>query len=93
MSQQPPTTESGGSSKLSGEGRDTLDSLSGETELKVTVRRPGTETNIKLLINEVKGLHEQRLRCLELDANATQEELLQVSCTLSRCYQTCDLQR
>lgn len=80
MSQHTPTTESGGSSQLPGEGSDTLDSLSGETELKVTVRRPGTETNnIKLLINEVKGLHEQRLRCLELDTNVTQEELLQVS--------------
>ncbi|XP_073344160.1 uncharacterized protein [Pagrus major] len=78
MSQQPSTTESGESSKLPGEGSDTLDSLSGETEMKVPVRCPGTETNnIKQLINEVKGLHEQRLRCLELDANVTREELLQ----------------
>ncbi|KAM8731967.1 uncharacterized protein AB9X84_026192 isoform 2-T2 [Acanthopagrus schlegelii] len=78
MSQQTPTTESGESSKLPGEGSDTLDFVSRETQLKVTVCYPGTETNnIKELINEVKGLHEQRLRCLELDANMTQEELLQ----------------
>ncbi|XP_030254678.1 trichohyalin-like isoform X3 [Sparus aurata] len=87
MSQHTPTTESGGSSQLPGEGSDTLDSLSGETELKVTVRRPGTETNnIKLLINEVKGLHEQRLRCLELDTNVTQEELLQKKVNFLQSY-------
>ncbi|XP_036934961.1 golgin subfamily A member 6-like protein 22 isoform X2 [Acanthopagrus latus] len=87
MSQQTPTTESGESSKLPGEGSDTLDFVSRETQLKVTVRHPGTETNnIKELINEVKGLHEQRLRCLELDANMTQEELLQKKVNFLRSY-------
>ncbi|XP_037613174.1 trichohyalin-like [Sebastes umbrosus] len=52
-------------------------SASGE-ELKVALQDPGTETNnIKQLLDEFKGLYEQRLRCLELDTTVTREELLQ----------------
>ncbi|XP_040922251.1 golgin subfamily A member 6-like protein 22 [Toxotes jaculatrix] len=67
-------------SKLSGHGSDTLNlpSPTGEVELKVTTQSSGTETNnMKQLLNEFKGLYEQRLRWLELDTNATSDELLQ----------------
>ncbi|XP_045921525.1 putative uncharacterized protein MYH16 [Micropterus dolomieu] len=79
---QKATSESGDNSKLSGQGSDTvnLPSPSGEVtlELKVAIQGPGTETNnVKQLLNEFKGLYEQRLRCLELDASVTREELLQ----------------
>lgn len=79
---QKTATESGERSKLSGHGSDTLNltSLSGEMELKVAIQNSGTETNnIKQLLNEFKGLHELRLRCLELDTGVHREELLQVS--------------
>lgn len=59
-----------------------LSPLSGEAELN-----SGTETNnIRHLLNELRGLYEQRLRCLELDSTATREELLQVSVPSFRCY-------
>lgn len=75
------TTESGESSKLCGQESDTLNlpSLSREIVQKVAIQDPGTETNnIRQLLNEFKGLYEQRLRCLELDATTSQEQLLQV---------------
>nr|XP_020462135.1 golgin subfamily A member 6-like protein 22 [Monopterus albus] len=73
MSQQT-TPESGGNSKPWGEGSDTMDpGPPGERELKV-----GAQTStIKHLLNEFRGLHEQRLRWLELDSTVTREELLQ----------------
>ncbi|XP_055364326.1 coiled-coil domain-containing protein 18-like isoform X2 [Betta splendens] len=40
--------------------------------------KPGTETSsMKHLIEEMKTLYKQRLRCLELDSSLTREELLQ----------------
>ncbi|XP_019218988.1 myosin-9 isoform X5 [Oreochromis niloticus] len=45
-----------------------LSSCSGEKELKVANQNPETELNIiKELLNEFRGLHELRLRCLEED--------------------------
>ncbi|XP_035855740.1 nuclear mitotic apparatus protein 1-like isoform X2 [Sander lucioperca] len=79
MSQKTTSPESGENSKLSGQGSDTLNlsSPSGE-ELKVAIQDPGSETNsIKLLLSEFKRLYEHRLRCLELDTTATDEEVLQ----------------
>lgn len=75
------TTESGESSKRCGEESDTLNlpSLSRRIARNVVVQDPGTETNsIKQLLKEITGLHEQRFRCLELDASLTQDKLLQV---------------
>lgn len=91
MSQQTTTTttESGESSKLAGHSSDTsnLASLSREVELRVAVQDSGTETNdIKQLVQEFRGLYEQRLRCLELDTTVTQEVQLQVSRCLPRCH-------
>ncbi|XP_026217276.1 myosin-2 heavy chain-like isoform X2 [Anabas testudineus] len=65
---------------MSGEGSHTLNfpPLSGELELKDVIYNSGTEMNIiRHLLNELKGLYEQRLRGLELDSSATREELLQ----------------
>ncbi|XP_078137178.1 uncharacterized protein LOC144537376 isoform X1 [Sander vitreus] len=79
MSQKTASPKSGENSKLSGQGSDTLNlsSPSGE-ELKVAIQDPGSETNsIKLLLSEFKRLYEHRLRCLELDTTATDEEVLQ----------------
>ncbi len=90
MSQQATTPESGERLKLSGQESDTLNlaSPSEGTELKVATQGPGTETdNIKQLLDEFKGLYEQRLRCLELDTTLTREQLLQVSrCSYRCCY-------
>ncbi|KAL7374313.1 hypothetical protein ABVT39_026272 [Epinephelus coioides] len=77
MSHKTTPPESGESSKLSGQESNTLTSVSGE-ELRGDVQGPETETdNIKQLLNEFRGLYEQRLRCLELDSTATGEESLQ----------------
>lgn len=63
-----------------GNGGDSLDHLPGEAELIEDLHNPRTETRfIKHLLHELKVLYEQRLSCLELDATATREELLQVS--------------
>ena len=81
MSQKTTTPDSGENYKLSGQRSDTLNlpSPSGEV-LQDDVQVPGTDTsNIKQLLNEFKGLYEQRLRCLEQDTTVTREELLQVS--------------
>lgn len=75
--------------KMWGSGSDTssLPRISGEVELKEAMYNCGTETNnIRHLLNELKGLYEQRLRCLELDSTSTREELLQVSMPPFRCY-------
>lgn len=46
----------------------------------LTSQKHATETKtMKQLLDEVKDLHEQRLRWLEMDSTATREELLQVS--------------
>ncbi|XP_044196214.1 trichohyalin-like isoform X2 [Thunnus albacares] len=77
---QTTTPDSGDALEWSGGGNDTLNLSSppGEIELKVAILCPGTETNsIKQLLNEFKGLYEQRLRCLELDTTITREETLQ----------------
>ncbi|KAI3355180.1 hypothetical protein L3Q82_018038, partial [Scortum barcoo] len=63
-------------SMLPGEETDTLNF--GSEGLKVSARASGTETgNIKELLDEFRGLYEQRLRCLELDSTDTREQLLQ----------------
>ncbi|XP_059183425.1 golgin subfamily A member 6-like protein 25 [Centropristis striata] len=78
-SQKTASPESDENSKLTGHGSDTLNLTSpSRDELKVVIRDSGTETNdIKQLLNEFKRLYVQRLRCLELDATVTQEEVLQ----------------
>ncbi|XP_071341553.1 early endosome antigen 1-like isoform X2 [Trachinotus anak] len=89
MSQKTTTPETAKKSKLSGPRGDTLNlpPPSGETELKVVTRSPGTETNnMKQLLNEFKGLHEQRLRWLELDLTMPREELLQKKEDFLRSY-------
>ncbi|XP_042366821.1 myosin-9-like [Plectropomus leopardus] len=78
MSQKSTSAESK-SSRLSGQGGDTLNRSSPSAEEpKVDIRAPETETsNIKQLLHEFRGLYEQRLRCLELDTTLNQEESLQ----------------
>ncbi|XP_026148611.1 myosin-10 isoform X2 [Mastacembelus armatus] len=73
---QKTTPESGVNSKLA--------SLSGETE---ATEDCGAETNsIAHLLNEFRGLYEQRLRWLEMDTTATQEQLLQKKVDFLRSY-------
>ncbi|XP_070784624.1 putative uncharacterized protein MYH16 [Enoplosus armatus] len=89
MSHKTTSPESGDNSKLSGQGSDTLNlpSSSGEEELKVAIQGPGTETNnFRQLLNEFKGLYEQRLRSVELDTTVTREELLQKKVNFLRSY-------
>ncbi|XP_068160684.1 early endosome antigen 1-like [Antennarius striatus] len=75
---QKSTTEPGVRLKLSDQGSVTVNG---------STRGRGTETNsIKLLLSEVKELHEQRFRCLDLDASMTQEELLQRKVIFLHCY-------
>ncbi|XP_030612074.1 trichohyalin-like [Archocentrus centrarchus] len=51
-----------------------LSSCSGEKEPEAANQSSETVAgNIKLLLNEFRGLHEQRLRCLERDTSATGE--------------------
>lgn len=89
MSQKTTTPEL----KLSGQESDTLNLASPSEVLKVATLGPGTgASNIKQLLNEFKGLYEQRLRCLELDTTVTREQELQVSRSSSKCWymsQTC----
>ncbi|XP_028289332.1 golgin subfamily A member 6-like protein 22 [Parambassis ranga] len=60
---------------------------SGETEIEVALQGPGRETNnIKQLLNEVSGLYQQRLRCLELDAVLSMEERLQKKVDFLQSY-------
>ncbi|XP_008274523.1 trichohyalin [Stegastes partitus] len=83
------TPESGENSEVSGQGGDTLNlpSPSGATELKVADRSPGMEANnIKRLLNEFKGLHEQRLRCLQVDTTVSKEALLQKKVDFLQSY-------
>nr|XP_046227148.1 myosin-2 heavy chain-like isoform X2 [Scatophagus argus] len=89
MSQKTTTAESEEILKLCGQESDTLNltSLSRGAELKVGVQGTGTATNnIKQLLNEFKGLYEQRLRCLDSDASVTREELLQRKVNFLRSY-------
>lgn len=62
-----------------------LSSCSGEKELIVANQSPETELNIiKELLNEFRGLHELKLRCLEEDTSR-RGELPQVSSCCATC--------
>lgn len=76
------TAPKSGDSEGSGGESDILNLSSPPGDIKSTVATQcsGIETNsIKQLLNEFKGLYEQRLRCLELDTTINREETLQVS--------------
>ncbi|XP_069561681.1 putative autophagy-related protein 11 [Brachyistius frenatus] len=61
---------------------------SGGTELTVVLQGPEMEVNnMKQLLNEFKGLYEQRLRCLDLNmSDMSTEELLQKRADVLRSY-------
>ncbi|XP_067342997.1 trichohyalin-like isoform X2 [Channa argus] len=87
--QEKTTPESGKNSRLRSQGSDTFNllPLSGETGMKEVIHNPATDTNsIKHLLNEMMGLHEQRLRCLEMDATISREELLQKKVDFLQSY-------
>ncbi|KAK2859353.1 hypothetical protein Q5P01_003973 [Channa striata] len=67
----------GGKSRLWSQGVDPFNllPLSGETHQKGVNHNPTSD--IRHLLNEMVGLYEQRLTCLEMDASITREELLQ----------------
>uniref|UniRef100_A0AAQ5WWK2 Uncharacterized protein n=1 Tax=Amphiprion ocellaris TaxID=80972 RepID=A0AAQ5WWK2_AMPOC len=83
------TQESGENSKVSTEGGDTLNlpSPSGQTELEAADQGLGIDANnIKHLINEFNRLYEQRLKCLEVDAAMSREELQQKKVDFLQSY-------
>ncbi|CAK6951863.1 LOW QUALITY PROTEIN: myosin-11-like [Scomber scombrus] len=74
------TAPKSGDSEGSGGGSDTLNLSSppGDIKPRVATQCFGIEKNsIKQLLNEFKGLYEQRLRCLESDTTIIREETLQ----------------
>ncbi|KAK5850178.1 hypothetical protein PBY51_014448 [Eleginops maclovinus] len=72
MSKNTTSPESGETFKLLGHESDNLNLPPPlEEELEDSIHDPN---NIKQLVNEFKGLHVQRLRCLELDSTLNKEE-------------------
>ncbi|XP_029978575.1 early endosome antigen 1-like [Sphaeramia orbicularis] len=86
---QTPLKESGENSKCVGQGNETLNQLLlfGDKRFRTANVGLETETNsIKTLLNEFKGLYEQRLRSLHLDNTIPTEELHQQKVDFLQSY-------